>query len=105
MPSIRVNNQASAANALANLKFAQLKGPAVLFLWLSAVTATDTVSLSAGSENEMLVNANPNIEASADVVDTDRDQILWAEPVSGGDLFMTVTATTAVNFLLRIIEL
>lgn len=104
MPSIKVNNQATAANALANLKFATLRGPAVIWFWASCVTATDTVSLSAGTDAEMLVDANPNVEAAADVVDIDRDQLLWAEPVGGGDLFLPVTATTAVNFLLRILE-
>lgn len=99
MPSIKVVNQASAADALTGLKFKVLSRPALVSLFVSCVTAGDTVSLSVGSR-ELLVNGQPNIEASADVVDTDRDQMLFQERVPAGELFLPVTATTAVNFLL-----
>jgi len=104
MPSIKVTNQATAANALNGLKFAKLASAALISLWLSGVTNTDTVSLSVG-DREVLFGANPNIEASADVVDTSRDQVLFAEPAEAGeDLFMPVVAGTAVNFLVLIDE-
>lgn len=103
-PSIKTNNQVTAANALNGLKFVKLAGPALVSLWLSGVTATDTVGLSVG-DREVLNAANPNIEISADVVDTARDQVLFAEPAEGGEeLFMPVVATTAVNFLVLIDE-
>jgi hypothetical protein len=105
MPSIRISNQATSANALNGLKFSKLAAPALLSLWASGVTGTDEISFSVG-DREILRLANPNIESSADVVDTARDGILIAEPAGGGeDLFMTVTATTAVNYLLLIDEL
>jgi len=105
MPSIKVSNQVTAANALNGLKFSKLAGPALISLWVSAVTVTDTVGFSVG-DREVLNAANPNIEISADVVDTSRDQVLFAEPAEGGeDLFMPVVATTAVGFLLLIDEI
>jgi len=105
MPSIRINNQATSANSLNGLKFSKLAAPALLSLWVSGVTSSDEVSFSVG-DREILRLANPNIESSADVVDTSRDGILVAEPAGGGeDLFMAVTATTAVNYLLVVDEL
>ena len=104
MPSIRINNQASSANALQGLQFEELDGPALLSLYASSVTATDTVGLSVSGE-QLLVDATPNLEVSADVVDTNRDAILVREPVPAGKLFMPVAATTAVNFLLVIEDL
>jgi len=104
MPSIKVANQVTAANALNGLLFQKLVGPALISFWCAAVTVTDTVGFSIG-DREVLRLANPNIEISADVVDTSRDQILFAEPAEAGDLFMPVTATTAVGFLVLIDEL
>jgi len=105
MPSIKISNQASAGDALNGLRFTKLKLPALVSLWVSGVTNSDTVSMSVG-DREVLRLANPNIESSADVVDTNRDQILFAEPAEGEeDLSLSVVATTAVNFLVLIDEL
>lgn len=100
MPAIKVANQATTTNAVNGLKFEDVpRGGALASLYASAVTVTDTIGFSVGSE-DFLVNANPNIEISADVVDTDRDQILFQEPVPAGKIFVPITATTAVGFLL-----
>ncbi len=105
MPSIKIANQVSAGDALNGLRFTKLKRPALISLWVAAVTVTDTVSMSVG-DREVLRLANPNIEISADVVDTSRDQILFAEPAEGDeDLSLAVVATTAVGFLVLIDEL
>lgn len=105
MPSIKISNQASADDALNGLRFTKLKRAALISLWVSAVTGTDTVSMSVG-DREVLRLGNPNIEASADVVDSSRDQILFAEPAEGDeDLSLAVVATTAVNFLVLVDEL
>ena len=105
MPSIKVANQATAANALNGLKFVKLAVDSLISLWASAVTVTDVIGLSVG-DREVLNAANPNIEISADVVDTNRDQILFAEPAAAGEeLFMPTTSTTAVGFLVLIDEL
>jgi len=104
MPSIKISNQATSANALAGLKFEKLSVAALISLFAAGVTVTDTISFSVG-DREILRLANPSIEISADVCDVSRDQLLFAEPAEGGeDLFLAVTATTAVNFLVVIDE-
>lgn len=104
MPSIKVANQVTSPNALNGLLFATPSGPALISLWASGVTVSDIIGFSVG-DREVLRAANPNIEVSADVVDTSRDQILFAEPAEAGDLFMPVTVTTALGFLVLIDEL
>lgn len=100
MPSVKRVNVATTTNAMNGLKFEDIPpGGALLSLYASGVTAGDTIGLSVGSE-DFLVDAECNIEASADVVDTDRDQILFQEPVPEGKIFMPISATTAVNFIL-----
>jgi len=104
-PSIKIANQATNTDALSALKFRKIIRPALVSLWLAGVTVTDTVSFGS-QDRDVLQNANPNIEISADVVDTGRDQVLFAEPFDPPDeLFMPVTATTAVGFLVLIDEL
>lgn len=100
MPSIKLVNVATTPNAVNGLNFEDIPpGGALLSLYASCVTATDTIGLKVGSE-DFLVNGSPNVESAADVVDTDRDQILYQEPVPQGKLFVPITATTAVNALI-----
>lgn len=101
MPSIKRVNVATAQDALNGLKFKVQNSPALVTLYASCVTATDRIAFSVGSR-EFLVDAAPNIELSADVVDIDRDAILFQERVPPGEYFIEITATTAVNFLLVI---
>lgn len=98
MPAIKVTNQASAANAVDGLKFSRINRPTRLSFFASGVTNSDTVSVSV-DQTDYLVNANPSIEISADVVDVARDQLLFDEPIRQGQLFVAIVATTAVNFL------
>lgn len=100
MPSIKKVNQGDSSNAVNGLDFEVVPEPgALLSLYASCVTAGDTIGLKVGSES-FLVDAEPNIEASADVVDTDRDQILFQEPVPAGQIFLPVSVTTALNFII-----
>jgi len=105
MPSIKNTNQVTAENALTGNLFAKLKRPALISLMAAGVTNSDTIGMSIG-DREILRNANPNIEISADVVDASRDGILFAEPAEQGqEVSMPVTVTTATNFLVVIDEL
>jgi hypothetical protein len=43
-----------------------------------------------------------NIEQSADVVDVERDQVVFNELVEGGQIFLPVTVTTEAQFLIHL---
>jgi hypothetical protein len=104
MPSLKVNNQTTAANCLQGLKFVKLSRRALVSLYISGVSSDDKINFSF-TDREVLVGANPNIEIAPDVIDTSRDGVLFGEPgMPGDELFMPVTATTAVNFLIVIDE-
>ncbi len=101
MPSLRFNVSATTTDALANRKFAVVPaGGAVLNLWASTVTVTDTFGLSIGDRDIIVNGALMNLEAAADVVDVARDQLVFNEIVSGGQLFLPVTLTTQSQFLI-----
>jgi len=104
MPAIKLMNVVTTVNAVANLQFATV-GPAGAFLTLYAagVTVGDTISVTVGGKNVVDL-AQPNIEASADVVDVDRDMIIEREPVPPGDILVPVTAATAMGILIILEE-
>jgi len=43
-----------------------------------------------------------NIESATDVVDVERDQIVFNEVIPGGQLFLPVTATAEAQFLITL---
>ena len=103
MPSLRFNVSATTTDALANRKFAVVPaGGAILNVWAATVTVTDTFGLSIGDRDIMVNGSLMNIESSADVVDTDRDQLIFNELVRGGQLFLPVTLTTQAQFLIHL---
>lgn len=102
MPAIKVSNQVTAANAVTGLKFSKQANPFLATLWASGVTVTDVIGFSVGSEDYLLAG-NPNVEAT-DIANFLVDRILDREPCQDGELFVPVTATTAVNFGLIIEE-
>lgn len=90
MPSMMLKNVAAGtANALDGLKFQNLEGPALISIYGSTAVAGGNIDFAVGSE-DFLDSAAVNIEASADVVDTDRDQVLFREPVPPGKMFLAV---------------
>jgi len=107
MPSIKIANQGTSANALTGLKAAKISRPSLVSMFCAAVTVTDTVGFSIG-DREILVQTvgNPNLETT-DVVDAGgRDQMVFSEPAEAGEeLFMPVTVTTAVGLLVVVDEL
>lgn len=106
MPSLRFRVAATTTDALANRKFATIpmRG-AIMNLWCSCVTATDTWGISVGDRDIIVNGSAMNIESATTVVDIDRDQVVMNEPVGGGQLFLPVTVTTAANFLIHLMYL
>ena len=92
MPSIRLSNQAIAANVLDGLQFQDIPEPgALVSIYASTAVAGGLISYSVGTER-FLVAASVNIERSADEVGTNVDMVLDREPVPAGKQFMEVAA-------------
>lgn len=63
-------------------------------MWASCATAGDTLGLSIGNQDIVVQNTEVNIESSADIIDTDRDQLVFNEVVPAGQLFLPIGALT-----------
>lgn len=105
MPSIALKNVAAGtANAVDGLQFQDIPRPgALVTIYGTTAAAGGTIDYKVGTE-AFLQAAELNIEASADVVDTDRDMVLVREPVPAGKQFLAVNAQIA-NLLVVIEEL
>lgn len=93
MPSIALKNVAAGtANALDGLSFQDIPaGGAIVTIYATTAVAGGNIDYRVGRE-DFLVGAQLNIEAAADVVDTDRDAVLFREPVPAGKQFLAVNA-------------
>jgi len=101
-PTVRFTS-ATDTDAMSNLKFATIPlGGALLNLWISGATALDAFGISIGDRDLIVQGTLCNIEISADVIDVDRDQMLFDEVLTGGQLFFPVTVTTALQALLSL---
>lgn len=105
MPSIsRKSVAAGTANAVDGLQFQDVPEPgALVSIYASTAAAGGTIGYSVGTER-FLVDAEVNIETSADRVDTSVDMILDREPVPAGKQFLSVGAQIG-NFLVVIEDL
>jgi len=104
MPAIKIIIPATTQDALNGLRFKVQSRPALVSLYASGATEGDLVSFSVDSQ-AFLVDGAVNVEAASGVVDTDRDQILFREPVPAGEYFLPATLTADVNALLVIEQL
>jgi len=103
MPALRFIVPDTTTDAMSNRKFNIIPaGGAILNLWISAVTVTDTWGISVGDRDLVVDGSNANVMASAGVVDIDRDQVLFNEEVDGGQIFLPMTLTTDMNVLIHI---
>lgn len=105
MPAIsRKNVAAGTANAVDGIQFQDIPEPgALVSIFATTPVAGGNIDYRVNTES-FLVAAEANIEAAADVVDTDRDQLLMREPVPGGRQFLSVNGQI-INFLLLIEQL
>lgn len=100
MPSRRIDVTAAVDDAIATDEIRRIERPSRVSLFASCVTNGDTIGLRLG-KTVILETDEMNIEASADVIDTDRDQLVFGEIVGPGDLRVPVGAvTTELQFLL-----
>lgn len=103
MPVIKRKVSAASENVLTDRRFANLKGPALVSLWATTATAGEVLSFGVG---DLLVAeaCAINLEVANEVVDTNRDQILWREPVASGQLTLAVPAVAADMSYILLIE-
>lgn len=102
MPTIRRQLSAPSENALEGLKFSVQNGPALVTMYAATATAGETLSFSVNNQ-DVLVDAPLNVQVAADVLDTDRDQILFREVVPAGKYYLRAPAVaTELDYMLVI---
>ncbi len=103
MPSLRFIVPATTTDAMANRKFNVIPaGGAVMNVWASSVTVTDTWGISVGDRDIVVGGSVANVTVSAGVTQIDRDQVVFNEVVEGGQIFLPATLTTDMNFLIHL---
>lgn len=104
MPSIMLKNVAAGTpNALDGLSFQDIpENGAIVSIYATTAVALGTISYKVGRE-DFLDLAAINIESGADVIDTDRDAVLFREPVGQGKQHLAVAGQVA-NLLVVIEE-
>ncbi len=106
MPSIKRSAIAAIGDALNGLKFKTYTRSTLVTLAASAAAVGGTLDYSIGSDKQLTVSAEANLESANQVVDAQRDIILMREPAPPGEHFLDITALgTDTSFLLIIEEL
>ena len=102
MASRRIDVGAVTADAISSEEIRRVSAPSRVNLWASCVTNGDTIGLLL-NRTEIMPADEVNIEASADVIDTSRDQLVFNTVVGRGELRVPVPAvTTELQFLLSV---
>lgn len=102
MASRRIAVAAATADAIANEEIRRVERTSVVNLWASSATNGDTIGLLL-NRTEILPTGELNVEVSADVIDTNRDQLTFNTVVGIGELRVPVGAvTTELQFLLSV---
>lgn len=102
MASRRKVVAATTDDAIATDEIRRVLVPSTVNFWASAVTKTDKVGLLL-NRTEIMPADQVNIEISADVIDIDRDQLVFNSIVGTGQLRVPVPAvTTELQFLMSV---
>jgi len=102
MASRRRGIGAVTGDALANEVIRTVEGPSIVNLWAAGVTNGDEIGLAL-DKTEIMANGECNIEISADVIDTGRDQLVFNTLVGAGELRVPIpTVTTEIQFLISV---
>lgn len=103
MASRRLVIAAVSGDVLSDEEIRRVDTPSTINLWASCVTKGDKLGLLL-NRTEILPADNINLEASADVIDTSRDQLLFNTVVGRGQLRAPVPAVTTELQLLLSVE-
>ena len=102
MASRRLVVAAVTGDAISNEEIRRVDALSTVNLWASCVTKGVQLGLLL-NRTEIMPADNVNIEISADVIDTDRDQLIFNSVVGRGQLRAPVPAvTTELQFLLSV---
>lgn len=102
MSSRRLGVNAVTNDAISDEEIRRVEVPSVVNMWASCVTNGDSIGLLL-NKTEIMPAGEVNIESSADVIDNDRDQLIFNTVVGPGQLRVPVTAvTTEIQFLLSV---
>ena len=102
MSSRRIDVGTVTNDAISTDEIRRVEVPSVVNMWASCVTNGDTIGLLL-NKTEIMATDEMNIEISADVIDTGRDQLVFDTVVGEGQLRVPIGAvTTEVQFLLSV---
>ena len=102
MSSRRIDVATVTNDAISTDEIRRVEVPSVVNMWASCVTNGDTIGLLL-NKTEIMATDEMNIEISADVIDTGRDQLVFDTVVGEGQLRVPIGAvTTEVQFLLSV---
>ena len=103
MPVIKRTVTAASSNLLSTLRFTNPASPAAVSLWASAAAAGN--ALSFGVDSELVMEAGVvNLEIADRVVDTNRDQMLFREPVPAGQYVLDLPTLTGADVTYLLVQ-
>ena len=101
MASRRLAVSATTNDALSDQDIRTVEVPSVVNLWASSVTNGDQAGLRL-DKTIIMDDGEVNIESSADVIDTERDHLVFHTVVGRGTLRVPVTVSTELQFLISV---
>jgi hypothetical protein len=104
MPTIKGNAAAPTTDALANVKFNVIpQGGAIVNGWISCAANGGTFGFSVGDRDIIVPGTEANVEVAADVIDVQRDQVIFNEVLGPGQMFLPIGAAgTEIQWMIHI---
>lgn len=99
---IRFTQTGTSTDALNNRKYSKNDFWAFLSLFAACETSGDSIGFSVGSTEVIVAGTVLNVRTAANVIDTDRDQLLFQDRAAPGQYYMPMTMTTSETAMLII---